>query len=69
MAPMKNVLFICGKNRRRSPTAEQIFAEDARLEVASAGTSADADNPLTSELVEWAEAGAETREVRVHPPE
>jgi len=55
MAPMKNVLFICGKNRRRSPTAEQIFAEDARLEVASAGTSADADNPLTSELVEWAD--------------
>lgn len=55
MSAMKNVLFICGKNRRRSPTAEQIFAADPRLEVASAGTSADADNPLTAELVEWAD--------------
>jgi len=52
---MKNVLFVCGKNRRRSPTAEQIFADDPRLEVASAGTSADADNPLTPDLVAWAD--------------
>ena len=52
---MKNVLFVCGKNRRRSPTAEQIFAGDTRLEVASAGTSADADNPLTPDLVAWAD--------------
>jgi predicted protein tyrosine phosphatase len=52
---MKNILFVCGKNRQRSPTAEQIFAGDPRFEVASAGTSADADNPLTSELVEWAD--------------
>lgn len=52
---MKNILFVCGKNRQRSPTAEQIFASDPRFEVASAGTSADADNPLTSDLVEWAD--------------
>jgi predicted protein tyrosine phosphatase len=51
---MKNVLFVCGKNRRRSPTAEQIFAENPQLEVASAGISADADNPLTPDLIEWA---------------
>jgi predicted protein tyrosine phosphatase len=51
---MKNVLFVCGKNRRRSPTAEQIFANDPHFEVASAGISADADNPLTPGLVEWA---------------
>src|SRR4051794_497159 len=52
---MKNILFICGKNRQRSPTAEQIFAGDPRFEVASAGISADADNPLTPDLVEWAD--------------
>ncbi len=52
---MKNILFVCGKNRRRSPTAEQIFAGDPRLEVASAGTSADADNVLTPDLLEWAD--------------
>ncbi|HEX4104896.1 MAG TPA: low molecular weight protein tyrosine phosphatase family protein [Rhizomicrobium sp.] len=51
---MKNILFVCGKNRRRSPTAEQIFASDPNFEVASAGISADADNPLTPDLVEWA---------------
>ena len=52
---MKNILFVCGKNRQRSPTAEQIFANDPHLEVASAGISADADNPLTPDLVEWAD--------------
>jgi predicted protein tyrosine phosphatase len=52
---MKNILFVCGKNRQRSPTAEQTFASDPRFEVASAGISADADNPLTPDLVEWAD--------------
>jgi predicted protein tyrosine phosphatase len=49
------VLFVCGRGRRRSPTAEQIFSERANLETASAGISSDADNPLTAELVDWAD--------------
>ena len=52
---MKNILFVCSQNRLRSPTAEQIFASRPGLEVASAGTNNDADNPLTSELVKWAD--------------
>lgn len=52
---MKRVLFVCSQNRLRSPTAEQVFARRADLEVQSAGTNNDADNPLTRELVEWAE--------------
>jgi predicted protein tyrosine phosphatase len=52
---MKNVLFVCSQNRLRSPTAEQVFSSRADLEVASAGTNNDADNPLTSELVAWAD--------------
>lgn len=52
---MKNVLFVCSQNRLRSPTAEQIFSSRPDLEVASAGTNNDADNPLTSELVTWAD--------------
>ena len=52
---MKRVLFICSQNRLRSPTAEQIFATHPGIECASAGTNHDADNPLTPELVEWAE--------------
>jgi predicted protein tyrosine phosphatase len=52
---MKHVLFVCGRNRLRSPTAEQVFAAHPGLECASAGTNPDADNPLTTELVEWAD--------------
>lgn len=52
---MKNVLFVCSQNRLRSPTAEQVFSSRPDLEVASAGTNNDADNPLTSELVAWAD--------------
>ena len=52
---MKRVLFVCSRNRLRSPTAEQVFSSRDDLEVSSAGLDADADNPLTPELVEWAD--------------
>lgn len=49
------VLFVCARNRLRSPTAERLFAGVAGVETASAGIAPDADQPLTAELVEWAE--------------
>ena len=52
---MKKVLFVCSQNKLRSPTAEQVFATWPGLEVDSAGTNHDAENPLTGELVEWAD--------------
>lgn len=52
---MKTILFVCSQNRLRSPTAEQIFADYPGVEVASAGTNNDAENPLTGELVKWAD--------------
>jgi predicted protein tyrosine phosphatase len=52
---MKTYLFVCSQNRLRSPTAEQIFSRRSDIEVASAGTNHDAENPLTSELVRWAD--------------
>ncbi len=52
---MKRFLFVCGRNRARSPTAEQVFAAYPDIEVASAGTSRDADTPVTGELLEWAD--------------
>jgi len=52
---LRNVLFVCSQNRLRSPTAEQIFSRRSDIEVASAGTNNDADNPLNRELVEWAD--------------
>lgn len=52
---MKNILFVCSQNRLRSPTAEQVFSRCRDIEVESAGTNHDAENPLTPELVEWAD--------------
>lgn len=49
------MLFVCSRNRLRSPTAEQVFATWPGVETASAGTDHDADVPLTPELVRWAE--------------
>lgn len=50
-----NVLFVCGKNRLRSPTAEQVFADWPGVETASAGTGHDADCPVSAELIAWAD--------------
>jgi len=52
---MKTVLFVCSQNKLRSPTAEQVFASYPGIECASAGLNHDAENPLTEELLEWAE--------------
>ena len=52
---MTKVLFVCGRNRLRSPTAEQVFSLRGDLDVLSAGTDNGADNPLTHDLVEWAD--------------
>lgn len=49
------VLFVCGKNRLRSPTAEQVFAGWPGIEVASAGTGRDADCPVSGALLAWAD--------------
>ena len=50
-----NVLFVCGKNRLRSPTAEHVFADWPGVETASGGVDRDADVPVTAELLAWAD--------------
>lgn len=52
---MKNVLFVCSQNRLRSPTAEQVFATREGIEVLSAGLDNGCGNPVTPELVAWAD--------------
>lgn len=52
---MKSVLFVCSQNRLRSPTAEQLFADWEGVEVASAGLDASCGNPVTPEIVAWAD--------------
>ena len=50
-----NLLFVCSRNRLRSPTAEVVFAELTGHAVLSAGTSADAETVVSADLVEWAD--------------
>ncbi len=51
----RNILFICSQNRLRSPTAEQVFANWPGIEASSAGLNHDAENPVTPELLQWAD--------------
>ena len=51
----QNVLFLCSRNRLRSPTAEHVFADWPGIETASAGLDHDADVPVTPDLLRWAD--------------
>ena len=51
----RNILFVCEQNKFRSPTAEALFKDYDHLEVKSAGVADTAVQPLTSELLEWAD--------------
>ncbi len=55
LRPSRHLLFLCSRNRLRSPTAQQIFADYADVETDSAGLSPDADTLLSAEQVEWAD--------------
>jgi predicted protein tyrosine phosphatase len=49
------LLFICGKNRLRSPTAEAIFGEYPGVEVESAGIDRDAEVIVGADAIQWAD--------------
>jgi len=51
----RRVLFLCSRNRLRSPTAEQVFSPWPGLEVDSAGLADDAETPLSGDQLAWAE--------------
>ena len=48
------LLFICGRNLRRSPTAAAIYANDPRLEARSAGVSPQSRRVVTQRDLDWA---------------
>jgi predicted protein tyrosine phosphatase len=50
-----NLLFICGKNKLRSPTAEAVFSTWAGFATDSAGINADAETVLSGEQIQWAD--------------
>ncbi|MBM4259757.1 MAG: phosphotyrosine protein phosphatase [Deltaproteobacteria bacterium] len=55
MREKKHFLFVCSRNRLRSPTAERLFSSYPDIEVASAGTAPDAEEPLSRDLLTWAD--------------
>jgi predicted protein tyrosine phosphatase len=51
----RRLLFVCSQNRLRSPTAEAVCTGIESVEAISAGTNNDAEQPLTGDLIEWAD--------------
>jgi predicted protein tyrosine phosphatase len=49
------LLFVCSRNRLRSPTAEAVFSAHTGIEATSAGTGPDAETVISAELIEWAD--------------
>jgi len=50
-----NLLFVCSKNRLRSPTGEDIFSKYEGIDAIGAGTNQDADTVVSGDLIEWAD--------------
>jgi len=53
--PRKKVLFVCSRNRRRSLTAERLFANIQSWDVRSAGTEEGARIKVTEGQLGWAD--------------
>ncbi|PTX92254.1 phosphotyrosine protein phosphatase [Verrucomicrobia bacterium LW23] len=49
------ILFVCGKNLRRSPTAEALYRNDPRVQARSAGVSDKARRRVRSGDLLWAD--------------
>ncbi|GGK82212.1 protein-tyrosine-phosphatase [Rufibacter glacialis] len=55
MADRPNVLVVCGRNKRRSRTAEYIFKNDRRFNIKSLGLSAKSERQIKEKDVLWAD--------------
>jgi predicted protein tyrosine phosphatase len=51
-----NLLFVCSENRLRSPTADEVFSKYHGVNAIGAGTNADAETPVSGDLIQWADA-------------
>jgi len=50
-----NLLFVCSENKLRSPIRETIFSSYDGINAIGAGTNADAETPVSGDLIEWAD--------------
>ncbi len=51
----QKLLFVCSRNKLRSPTAERIYRNSPRFEVRSRGTASSARRGVTLDDVLWAD--------------
>jgi len=52
---MLKLLFVCSRNRWRSPTAERVFRDREGIEARSAGTSPKAKRRISERDLDWAD--------------
>ncbi len=55
MIERPNILVVCGRNKKRSRTAEYIFKNDNRFNVRSAGLSPKSDRKISENDLYWAD--------------
>ncbi|MFD1145485.1 protein-tyrosine-phosphatase [Larkinella insperata] len=55
MTQRPNILVICGRNKKRSRTAEHIFKNGDRFKIRSAGLSPQSDYKVTERDLRWAD--------------
>ncbi len=55
MQSKPHLLFVCGRNQWRGPTAEWLYRHDERIEVRSAGTSASSRHRVSAADIQWAD--------------
>ncbi len=55
MTERPNILVVCGRNKKRSRTAESIFKNDNRFSIRSAGLSPKSDRKISEKDLNWAD--------------
>ena len=54
MTMRPNILVVCGRNKKRSRTAEYIFKNDSRFNIRSVGLSPKAERKISENDLNWA---------------
>lgn len=55
MTERPNLLVVCGRNKRRSRTAEYLFKNDNRFNIRSVGVSPKSDRKISEADLHWAD--------------
>ncbi len=51
-----NILVVCGRNKRRSKTAESIFRKEPLFNIKSAGLSPKSPSQISDSKIDWSDA-------------